>query len=257
MLQIRHQDEADNDHQKPGCYFAGGHHVPHMDLVGILPGAEVGGDILGYPDEKSDEEEADIHVHPAHFCGDGEIHTRLPEKSEHHGDQKVAEIVDVVIGEKVEIDEEAKHGARSIVLVVGQVQFHNLPRLADVAAHCRIHEAAVEWHSRDLEECRLGIAPGADPRTSFVQLENEADDVKEEDNLHLVLGLEFGEIEDGLDQHRSNKEKIVSRNAEKRNVVGQKKQQKERTRKDAGAGLFEAEEEEFVHMPSFYKNLFK
>ena len=60
MLQIGDENEADDDHKKPGSDFLGGDSVPGVNLIGIFPGAEVGGDVFSHPNEKGNEHKGNV-----------------------------------------------------------------------------------------------------------------------------------------------------------------------------------------------------
>ena len=107
MLQIRHDDETNDDHEKPRCDLLRRDDIPCLHLIGILPRADIGADVLGYPDEKRDEEKGDTQRHPPPMLGDGEIHGRPPEEREDGDDEKDAEVVDEVVGKEIDVYERA------------------------------------------------------------------------------------------------------------------------------------------------------
>lgn len=63
MLQVGHYNNADDDEQEPGAKLAKVHKVPMPLLVGVLPGAQERGDVLGQPDKTTYEEERKDDVH--------------------------------------------------------------------------------------------------------------------------------------------------------------------------------------------------
>ena len=219
MLQIRHQDETDDDHEKPRGDLLRGNDIPCVYLTRILPRADVRPDILCNPDEKGDEEEREAKRHPPALRSDGEVYSRLPEENENGGDEEEAEIVDEVIRKEIQINERAEYDAPYVVVVILHLQFHYFPRLTDVAPYRRLHESAIERHRSNLEKSVFGIAPRADHSARFVEFQHKTDDVEQENDLHLILRLPFRVIENNLDEHGGDEEEVVAGEAEEWDVA--------------------------------------
>ena len=91
-----------------------------MNLVRILPRSEVGRDILGNPNEEGDQEKGNIE---GHWTGDSayrKVHFYPPEQKKNCSNQKPADIVYIVVGEKININERAQKNAPDIVRVMYQ-----------------------------------------------------------------------------------------------------------------------------------------
>ena len=130
-----------------------------MDLVGIFPSPEIGRDILCYPDEESNEQECDIHVHGADLVRDCKVDFRFPEQCENCEDQEYSEIIDVMMREKIEVNEDSEHDTQCVMVIIHHLQLHYPPCLADIASNRRVHESAIERHCQYLEEAFFRIAP--------------------------------------------------------------------------------------------------
>ena len=55
MLELGHDNEADNDQQKPRADLAEVDDFPAISLVRVVPGAKKRSDIFGDPDEEPDQ----------------------------------------------------------------------------------------------------------------------------------------------------------------------------------------------------------
>ena len=104
MLQIRHENEANDDHQEPRSYFLAPHHSPSMRLVGILPSTEISRNVFSHPDKKCDEQKRKIERHRASFFCDSKINFCLPEENKNCSYQENSKVVDKMIGEKINAD---------------------------------------------------------------------------------------------------------------------------------------------------------
>lgn len=149
-----------------------------------------------------------------------------------------------MIGEEVDVNEDAEEYRRPIGRVIVEIRFEEAPCLCEVAADGRIHESGEEGNRGDLEERFFGIAPRADEGARLVELQHGADEVEEEDRLDLVPRFDFGEIEDDLQRDGAQKEEVVSGEAEEGDMVREKKECEKGARKDAGTCLLDAEDEE-------------
>lgn len=251
MLEIGHDDKAHDDEQEPRGYLVGAHDIPYVYLIGVFPGTKVGGDVLGDPYEKGDEKKGYVHRHPAAPAfNDGEIYPRSPKEKEDEKDKRIADVIDKMISEEVYIYDGSESDAQRIPRIVRKFETHETPRLRDVAADRRVHEAAVKGNRRDLEECFFRITPGADERTRLIEFKDEPEHMEEEDYLHFVPRFYFGEEKNNLQYEWCEEEKVVSSKAEKGKIVRKEKQHEKRAREDTGSCLLNAEKKEFQDVRS-------
>ena len=249
MLEVRDQDEADDDHEEPRGDLLRRDDIPRMYLTRVLPRTDIRPDILCNPDEKRDEEEREAKRHPPALRSDGEVYSRLPEENENGGDEEEAEIVDEVVGKEIQIDERAEYDAPYIVVVILHLQFHYFPRLTDIAPYRRVHESAVERHGGNLKKSFFGIAPRADHRARFVQFEDKTDDVKKKNYFYFVFRLPFRVVQDDLYQNGGDKEKVVAGEPEEWDVARDDEEKQKRTGKNSRPRLLEPKNPKLPHVP--------
>ena len=75
-----------------------------MDLVRILPGSEVGRDVLSHPNEEGDEQKTEIKWHPAARGGDGKVNATLPEKDEDGRNQEPPDVIEPMMSKEIDIN---------------------------------------------------------------------------------------------------------------------------------------------------------
>src|SRR6516164_7551910 len=96
-FELSHNDDADNDQQKPRADLRGMYHPPAPALMGILPGAEKCSDVLREPDEEANEQERESERHLEAFALDSEMHSRPPEAEGNRDNQQPANVPDKVV----------------------------------------------------------------------------------------------------------------------------------------------------------------
>lgn len=122
MLQIRDDDEADNDKQKPRSNLSRRDHIPFVGLIGIFPGAEVRRDVFGNPDEKSDQRKADIERYPAPLSfDDSEIYSCVPEEGKYEDNQYPSNVGDECVGEEIDINRDAENDAPQMMSIASEL----------------------------------------------------------------------------------------------------------------------------------------
>ena len=122
MLQIRDDDEADNDKQKPRSNLSRRDHIPFVGLIGVFPRAEVRRDVFGDPDEKSDERKAKIQWYPAPLSfDDGEIYSRVPKEGKYEDDQYPSNVGQECVGEEIDINRDAEGDTPQITSVASEL----------------------------------------------------------------------------------------------------------------------------------------
>lgn len=85
--------------------------LPARLLIRVIPRAEKGGDIFGYPDEKADQKVGEGKRHEEAFVGDAEKYPRVPKHKKDCSHQNPAHIDQKVVGKKIEVDRAAeRHG---------------------------------------------------------------------------------------------------------------------------------------------------
>ncbi len=242
MLQIRHDDEADDDHQEPGGDFVHRDHIPYVHLIRVLPGTKECRDVFCYPNEECGEDEAHVEGHPSAYAGNhGEMHPSFGVECKNDGDKKVSNVVYEVIREKVDVYRRAQNDAPYIGREAGDFHIKDAPRLSDVASHGSVHKSGEEWHGGNFEKCILRVAPRPNRWMCFKELEAQTHYVKEENSFHFIPGFYFREIENDLQEDGRYEEEVVPGNAEEWDMAGYKKEGEERARKNTRTGLFETE----------------
>ena len=159
MLQVGDQDKADDDEQKPRSDLAEADHVPTRELVGIFPGAQIRRDVFRDPDEERNQAERDGERDAAYFVDHDKLNPRAPIDDEDKRDQDPADVRQIVVGKKVDIDHDAKDCRRAVAERPDEFEFHDAPTLADVAADGRVHEPAVERYGAKFKIAEFRIRP--------------------------------------------------------------------------------------------------
>ena len=109
VLQVGDDRERHDDEKAPGTPFAEMNDRPRADLVGILPYAEEGADVLGEPDEEADQDKGDEQRHlPVTVIGPKHDRCSCVEAERACGDVP-AIITDIVVAEKVDVDAQRNH----------------------------------------------------------------------------------------------------------------------------------------------------
>lgn len=217
------------------------HHAPAVLLVGVLPGAEVGRDVLGEPDEDADEEERQHERHRALRRHRREGDAAPTEDHQDGRDEREPEVGQGVVGEEVQVDERPQRHHQDRRRPAEKAETEVPPRLDHEARDARVHEAAVERHAPHLRERRLRVRPGA--HAHLEELEPEAEEVEEGDDLELVARLEPGRQHEDLHGEAREQQEVVAGDRE-RHDLRQGEHQEDEDGEEAGARALEAEVEQ-------------
>lgn len=104
VLQFRHDDETDDDEQKPGADFAEMDQLPARALIGVVPGAEKRRDVLGNPDEKANQKVGERDGHPKPLMSHAEMDLRTPEHDKNGGHEHPTHIPEEVVGKEIKVN---------------------------------------------------------------------------------------------------------------------------------------------------------
>ena len=105
-LQLRHDDDGNDDEQKPRTDFADMDKRPSGLLIRILPGAEERRDVFGNPDEKTDKQKGQDQGHFIDCVMQSERHSRPEEDKEQQDFQAPADVVREMMRKKVRVNQE-------------------------------------------------------------------------------------------------------------------------------------------------------
>lgn len=160
--------------------------LPAVFLIGILPCAGEGGEVLGEVDEESDEAEPGQQGHAQGEVFRLEMDLRFPESDGTGNDQRPSDIRDVVMCEEIRVGEDGDGSGDPQGRESGEAEMESPPRARHVGADGRIHESGEQRHGRDAKEGALGIRPRADLGGGFEKLHASGHDMKEEDDAELT-----------------------------------------------------------------------
>lgn len=242
MLQLRHNDEADDHEQKPRADFAQMDQLPAGALVRVRPGAEKRGDVFCDPDEKADQKVAERDGHGKTLMGDAEVDLRAPEHDEHEHHQHPAKIPDVMMGEKIQVDRRTERSDQKRPRPVCQTDVQPSPRLAQIARHARVHESAVERDAKHFAVPFFRIAPRA--HVHFVNFQAQSDQVKNRDDLQLVPRLQSAFDHEHLEGQTEQQKQVVSGQARDGDELGDRERGEDEHGKQTRHGLLVSEVEQ-------------
>ena len=140
-------------------------------------------------------------MHPsARALDDREVHAGFPEEDEYERYENPPDIRHEMIRKEIHVDRNAKYNTPYIAGVICEFKVEYTPCLTDVASNSCVHESTVEGDRADFCVCEFGVAPRANGGVRLVGFEAQPDDMKEENNPHLIPRLDAGVIKSGLDR---------------------------------------------------------
>lgn len=189
VFQVGDDNETDDDQERPSVNLAEGNDVPCVDLVGVLPGAEIRGNVFGNPDEKADEKEREQQWHAAFFVDVRKEDCRAPEEDGDKDGERPAEIRNEVVSEKVEVDCSAQRNGEEVAWIVFNTGLEKAPGLREVTGDSGVHESGEQRDRGDFEKTRFRIAPRSDLRRRLEEFQAKTDHVEKTDRFEFIFCL--------------------------------------------------------------------
>ena len=109
MLEVGNDNEAYDHHKKPRGDLVGRDNIPYVHLVWVLPCSEVGGDIFGDPNKKSDQYKREGEGESPYIFCNNEIYFCIEENNKDEWDEDKTNIDKKVIRKKVYINGSPKN----------------------------------------------------------------------------------------------------------------------------------------------------
>jgi len=213
-------------------------HAPRRDLVGIAPGAQQGGGVLGEPEEEPDQHERDGQRHAVPRAAHGEVDPARPEHPERDRGERHPQVRQVVVGEEVGV--EGDRGRRRPAGAIGaQTQVEPSPGLAEVRADRGVHEPREERHPGHGQRGVPGVAPRAVPHLE--DLQRHAQRVERRDDQQFLRGLQPRGPASGGQQQAPDQQRVVPGDR-RRDHLGQAQPGEDAEGEDAAQGLHPGED---------------
>jgi hypothetical protein len=243
VLQVAHDQAAYEYQQEPRAEQVELHDVPGLALVRVLPGAEEGAKVLREPDEQGDQEKGHHCRHAPHDIPRPELERAPPKREEEHPAQGPAHVGEPAVQEEVQIDGRPDGEQYPRPRPARQAQVEKAPGLAHVAGHGGVHEPTVQGNAEHLRPRLFRVLPAA--QSHFVQFKCQANQVEQRDHPQLADAFQARQVQEGLHQEATDQGEIVPVDSRDRYAAGQRQQEKDVCREQAGQGLLAAEVEQF------------
>ena len=216
-------------------------------LVGVDPGAEESGDVLGDPDEEADQHEGQRHGHPVAALERGEVHAAVAELPEQDGDQQPAPVADEMVGEEVGVDRQCQRQRDTMLRVSGQAQLELPPGLGHVTGNRRVHETGIQRHTKHFRVAGFRIAPRPYARMRLEHFQREAEHMEQADDADFLPGFQAQPQQQRLQAECRQQQEVIARKIAQRQPFRQRENGEEATGEQAAADFLQTEPEEVAH----------
>lgn len=127
-----------------------------MDLVRIFPCPKIGRNIFCDPNKKCNKHKSNRESHGV-FSDDCILNFCFSKYPKYSSNENPSIVPDVVVCEKIYIDEAREGNCLRSAWVVQKFNFFEPPRLRNVASDCCIHKSAIKRDGRDFKKRSFGI----------------------------------------------------------------------------------------------------
>ena len=135
---------------------------PRPELIRILPDSEERTEVLGKPYEKPDEYESDKQRHFAISIKRAKNNISPGIKTQRTSGDNPSKIADVVVREKVRVDDNRKERRHPGRRMIYDSQIEHTPRLYDIAPNRCVHKAREQWHAKQFGVGEIRVTPRLD-----------------------------------------------------------------------------------------------